>query len=167
MTVRIDTIGPADHGRWRALRHRALAADPDCFAAAAHAHPDAQPALAMFVAVDDRGDDVGLAGLGAGRELVSMWVAPQARRSGVGRALVSAVLAAAADQPVRLRVMAGNGAATRFYAGLGFRPVSTTADEDGTVTMVRDASPAPTVWSRPAGRPPRPGAPRPGRSADQ
>ena len=56
-------------------------------------------------------------------ELVSMWTGPAARRSGVGRHLVEAVLAWArsttADR-VELWVTRGNDAAQRLYESIGF-----------------------------------------------
>jgi RimJ/RimL family protein N-acetyltransferase len=57
-------------------------------------------------------------------ELVSMWTAPVARRRGVGRALVSAVLdwaAAIGATRVELWVTRGNHAAFALYESEGFR----------------------------------------------
>ncbi len=56
-------------------------------------------------------------------ELVSMWTAPHARRSGAGRLLVGAVTdwaVAGGAGDIDLWVMRGNAAALRFYASLGF-----------------------------------------------
>jgi ribosomal protein S18 acetylase RimI-like enzyme len=56
-------------------------------------------------------------------ELVSMWVAPSHRRSGVGRALVGAVLAWARTRGARtllLLVTCTNEGAIAFYERLGF-----------------------------------------------
>ncbi|GLY36212.1 hypothetical protein Amsp01_022360 [Amycolatopsis sp. NBRC 101858] len=53
-------------------------------------------------------------------ELGTMWVAPHARRRGVGEALVRAILAWAAPRPVTLQVAAGNREATSLYRRLGF-----------------------------------------------
>jgi ribosomal protein S18 acetylase RimI-like enzyme len=55
--------------------------------------------------------------------LVSMWVAPTHRRSGVGRLLVEAILDWAATRDVttvRLQVTSNNDGAQRFYERLGF-----------------------------------------------
>lgn len=60
-------------------------------------------------------------------ELVSMWVAPDGRRSGVGSRLVEEAVAraaAAGAAAVRLWVAEGNDAATAFYRSVGFRPTS-------------------------------------------
>jgi ribosomal protein S18 acetylase RimI-like enzyme len=54
--------------------------------------------------------------------LVSMYVRPEARRIGVGRRLVEAVIDTACRhvELVQLTVVTGNEAALRLYAGLGF-----------------------------------------------
>ena len=56
-------------------------------------------------------------------DLVSMWVAPEARRSGVGRMLIDAITAWAAARGVRtikLMVTSVNDGAMEFYRRLGF-----------------------------------------------
>jgi ribosomal protein S18 acetylase RimI-like enzyme len=58
-------------------------------------------------------------------ELVSMWVAPTHRRSGVGRALVDAVIAWTQEtggSDVGLWVTRGNSAAEHLYQSMGFIP---------------------------------------------
>jgi ribosomal protein S18 acetylase RimI-like enzyme len=76
----------------------------------------AEPSAGMAVgAIDD--DDPGLA------HLYGMWVAPEARRTGTGRALVDAVVAWAAQRGARrvlTSVADGNPAATALYAAAGF-----------------------------------------------
>ncbi|MBC9224932.1 GNAT family N-acetyltransferase [Aeromicrobium senzhongii] len=179
MTVRIEQLEPDDWRRWRDVRSRALALDPTAFACSAHRLGPRTPedqwreriasAEGIFLAVDDAGEDVGMVGLSTADapELISMWVAPQARRHGVGHALVDAVVARAGRRPLSLRVMADNAAGIAFYAGCGFELVGREPDDEGTLTMRRDAPSAATAWPAPTERPPRPGAPRPGRSADQ
>jgi ribosomal protein S18 acetylase RimI-like enzyme len=54
--------------------------------------------------------------------LVGMYVRPEARRSGVGRRLVEAIVETARGhvEVIQLTVVAGNETARRLYAGLGF-----------------------------------------------
>jgi ribosomal protein S18 acetylase RimI-like enzyme len=55
--------------------------------------------------------------------LISMWVAPEARRHGLGRKLIDAIEAWAAGQEIdtlQLMVTSVNDAATKFYERLGF-----------------------------------------------
>lgn len=83
---------------------------------------------AMFLAFDDDGECVGLAGcvedeLGADRQLVSMWVAPSCRGTGLARDLVDAILAWAKDvgaRQIALWVTRDNGPAQRLYERSGF-----------------------------------------------
>jgi len=178
VTLRIEPLAPDQWTRWREVRVRALREDPDAFACSAHqlgaeapesAWREALEDRTVLLAVDDEGRDVGMVGVRSGEdpELVSMWVAPEARQGGVGRALVAAVVVEAAQRPLHLRVMAQNASAIGFYSGCGFALVDGEPDDEGTLTMLRDASPAPVVWPAPAERPLRPGAPRPGPTADQ
>jgi GNAT superfamily N-acetyltransferase len=63
--------------------------------------------------------------------LFSMWVAPEARRLGVGRALVDAVTDWARDwgaKRVILWVLAGNEGAHRFYEDIGFQVLTSGPD---------------------------------------
>jgi ribosomal protein S18 acetylase RimI-like enzyme len=67
-------------------------------------------------------DDVGVCNLGVRGDrgwIAGIGVAPEARRSGVGRALMEAVLALA-PPTVTLEVIEGNDAAIRLYEALGF-----------------------------------------------
>lgn len=134
------TVSAADVTEWRAVREvrlRALAADPAAFGstlAREQAFDDGvwRERLAAgrtFLARRD-GDVVGIASFYAEpgrqdeRELVGMWVAPEARRTGVAPALVEAVRqAAAAEGAARLGlfIAEGNEPARRLYERLGFR----------------------------------------------
>ena len=75
-------------------------------------------------------DGAGLAGMAGGFvadeavQLWGMWVAPEARGRGAGRALVEAVLAWAGDRPVRLEVTDDERGrpAEALYRSLGFAP---------------------------------------------
>jgi GNAT superfamily N-acetyltransferase len=84
--------------------------------------------VTFFAVVD--GDVVGLVGgyrpeaNRSDAELVSMWTSPGARRAGVGRALVSAVIDWArevAATSLCLWVTRGNEPALRLYESMGFR----------------------------------------------
>lgn len=95
-------------------------------------------AHAQFAAVVDT-RAVGL--IGAQREnadsvyLYSLWLEPNARRRGMGRALVAAAVDWARAENARivtLRVHAANGAAKGVYEGLGFRTVPTADDDQAT-----------------------------------
>jgi GNAT superfamily N-acetyltransferase len=78
--------------------------------------------------------------------LFSMWVAPQARRSGAGRALVDAIAAWGAGwgaERVILWVLAANESAMRFYDRIGFRLINEGPDAEsgrayGAFAMQRD-----------------------------
>ena len=107
----------------------------------------AQPGAVVLVAVRD-GEAVGYAyGTVKGRDwnmlldrhgaLHDVFVASGARRSGVGRALVTAIVAAlerAGAPRVILSTMVGNEAAQRVFRACGFRSTM--------LEMARDAQPA-------------------------
>ncbi len=136
--------GPGDWERVRALRLRALTADPDAFgmtlAQEQGKTPEAwrtrleSPAAATFLGVLD-GRDAGLAvgsvyeGAADAAGLYAMWVAPEARGRGVGDALVGAVLRWARARGARrvlLDVGDANAPAQRLYARNGFTPTGVT-----------------------------------------
>jgi len=126
---------------YREVRLRALLDSPSAFASTYDAERARPPHAwaervsgaasgaerAMFLAFDGA-ECVGLAGgvedsLGADRQLVSMWVAPEHRGSGVAAALVAAVLAWAEGSGARtvgLWVTRDNHRARRFYERAGF-----------------------------------------------
>jgi len=126
----------------RQVRLAALLDAPSAFSAT-HAGDAARPAeewearavagadgndRVTFFALDDDGAVIGLVGGMRPRpdvaavELVSMWTAPTARRRGVGRALVQAVLdwADEVGDVVSLGVVDGNDDAQALYARMGF-----------------------------------------------
>jgi ribosomal protein S18 acetylase RimI-like enzyme len=134
----IVRLTPDEGPRLRAIRLRALHDAPDAFGTRledeiertveswSHALAD----LPTFVAVE-QGSDVGMvrAGYDARRAdtawLISMWVAPDHRRRGVGAALVEVVVAwADANRIPRLllEVADTNAAAIGLYDRMGFRP---------------------------------------------
>ena len=126
--------------RIRALRLEALKTDPDAFGSTYEAElgrpeswwrerADDPDCLTLIGAVEGRAG--GLCVARPWRDepevlgLFAMWVAPWARRRGLGAALVRSVRAhglTAASRSVRLEVEAGNRAAEALYRGLGFRP---------------------------------------------
>jgi GNAT superfamily N-acetyltransferase len=137
--MQIQRLTPDTHEdgeRLRELRLRSLRDAPDAFearledaAARTHAGWVAQLRdLATFVAVID-GRDVGIVrGARPGKPseaaaLISMWVAPEARRKGVGSALVDAVIEWARAHGfarLRLEVVDDNAHAVALYARKGF-----------------------------------------------
>ncbi|MFD4407205.1 GNAT family N-acetyltransferase [Nocardia sp. NPDC058499] len=131
----IRTIGPDEWPTARTVRLDALVGSPPGTFSTTHAdaaqwteqqwrewtarrHP-------FFVAVTESGP-VGSAGAivtAGGPELVSMWTAPPARRTGISDRLVHAVAEwarAAGHRELRLWVLDGNRAAEQLYLRNGF-----------------------------------------------
>lgn len=129
---------------WKALRDvrlRALAGAPDAFGTTheeAQARPDewwrdwaansAESDTQAMVLAWDGDDAFGLAGVFAtddgAWQVISMWVDPNARGRGAGRALLDAVVAWARerdpDRTIRLSVTDGNDGARWLYERYGF-----------------------------------------------
>ena len=138
MGTTIERLAAHEGERWREIRLRALQEAPDAFGttfAQASAWPDDRwrkqvAEIATFAAVID-GNDVGVA-RGAGhptrpdvRELISMWVAPSARRRGVGSRLVDAIAEWARAEgalTLVLDVREHNASALALYASRGLGP---------------------------------------------
>ena len=134
----IERLRAGDGERLRAIRLRSLRDSPDAFATTfADAatlgleHWNRQPEqLATFIATE-RGTDLGLV-RGAlpdhpqdAAYLVSMWVAPEGRRQGIGSALVDTVVQwARAEGMTRLLLDVSelNEPAIAFYTRKGFVP---------------------------------------------
>jgi GNAT superfamily N-acetyltransferase len=142
VSVEISRITPDDGPELRAVRLAALADAPFAFGATL-AEEAARTAaewsdrarwssagverITLLAREEDR--VVGIAG-GYREEiestevhLVSVWTAPEARRSGLGRRLVGAVIDWAADtgaSAVGLWVIRGNAPAQRLYGSMGF-----------------------------------------------
>jgi GNAT superfamily N-acetyltransferase len=140
--IRLDLLTPDEGARLGAIRLRALQDAPDAFSAtiddAAARTLDGWTKqvvdLPTFVAVSD-GADVGM--VRCARDairtdtawLISMWVAPEMRRQGVGGALVEAVVGwARANGASRmvLDVADHNTPAIELYARKGFVPTGVT-----------------------------------------
>ncbi|HEY1308560.1 MAG TPA: GNAT family N-acetyltransferase [Vicinamibacterales bacterium] len=135
--VRLVRLTTVEAPRLRAIRLRALLDAPDAFGAT---YEDAAARcldgwtsqlreLPTFVAVSD-GHDVGMVRFAPGGRadtawLISMWVAPEVRRMGVGGALVDAVIEHARGAGVvrlLLDVADHNEAAVALYERKGFVP---------------------------------------------
>jgi ribosomal protein S18 acetylase RimI-like enzyme len=159
-------LGPDDWQAWRELRLRALAEAPYAFGStlvdwqgagdAEHRWRDrlASVPLNLLAQVADRPAGMVSATApddDASVELISMWVAPEARGRGVGDALVGAVLRWAGEQGagrVTLWVAEGNDAAVGLYRRHGFAASGRTQpmDEHGSRherQMVRRLGPEP------------------------
>ena len=158
---RVRRLAPDDWQTYRTIRLQALTADPSAFSstlAQAKELPEAEwtsrlVRSAIFIGEVD-GEALGIAG-GVHRdqyaELISMWVAPPARGSGLAAKLIDAVVGWAAAEgyaEVRLWVVEGNVPATNAYAKSGFaatgirQPVHEGRPETE-VEMARATSPLP------------------------
>jgi len=145
--IRIRRVEPGDGLRLKRVRLAALEDSPDAFSStnaaeaarsdeewAARAQAGSAGVARITLFAEGAQGVVGLIGgyratdSSATVELVSMWVDPSARRSGVGRALVEAVLDWAREteaSEVALGVMESNPAATQLYSATGFIPTGT------------------------------------------
>ena len=141
--ARVERIGEDDWAAFREIRLRSLLDSPEAFgstygeesAGGEHAWRDWAAgrwrggAAAVFVGRDAAGDIVGTA-TGAAYDaepgvahLYAMWVAPDARGAGVGRALLDAVETWARDEGhgrLVLQVTESNEGARNFYGSCGF-----------------------------------------------
>jgi ribosomal protein S18 acetylase RimI-like enzyme len=130
----IRRIRPEEWRQLRALRLRALADAPFAFARSREEEarrPEEEWRSAartpIFVAIRD-GEWVGMAGCfleetEAGAVVWGMWVAPEARRAGLGRRLLEAALDWARSEGgrwARLSVTETNVEAAELYRGAGF-----------------------------------------------
>lgn len=167
----VREIGPDDWRAFRSIRLAALAESPAAFAstlADAERRTDFEwqdmvrirctsDTSAIWLAESVDGDTVDALGvvavdcdLATGHtELVSMWVAPAGRGTGLGRLLIDAVIAwatASGSAAVSLSVMRGNEPAQRLYDSAGFvvtgdhhaLPCEPCKDE---IRMIRSVSP--------------------------
>lgn len=143
MPIDVCRISPADGPELKAVRLAALTGAPSAFgstyaeeAERADAEWSSRAQLAstgtdritVLARIDER--TVGIAGgyreetRPAQIELVSVWTAPEARRTGAGRLLVRAVIDWAAEteaSSVGLWVTRGNSPAQLLYESMGFR----------------------------------------------
>ncbi|MGH9080360.1 MAG: GNAT family N-acetyltransferase [Acidimicrobiales bacterium] len=135
----VRDLGPDDWPEWRLVRLAALAESPHAFTTQLsdwQGDSDTEQrwrdrlASVPFNVVAQLGDRaVGMVSAmqdenNGSVELLSLWVAPDARGSGVGDALVDAVVGWARDQAarsLRLRMVEGNGPAEHLYRRHGLR----------------------------------------------
>ena len=151
MSPSIARIKPHDWPLLRDLRLRSLLDAPDAFGqryenAATESDDDWRAAARAssagnrriwLIASDPTGEPLGLVQARRRPEtdclLFSMWVAPAARRSGVGTALVDAVRDWASGwgaERIVLWVFGANESAMRFYQRIGFTLVSAGPDAE-------------------------------------
>jgi ribosomal protein S18 acetylase RimI-like enzyme len=136
--VRIERLRETDWERLRAIRLSALRSDSSAFGttyAQCSPWPESRwreqlRVLTTFVAMDG-GRDVAMVrgveheSVATGVYLISMWVAPESRRRGLGRSLITAVCdwARSIDRlDVFLDVREHNIPAIALYEANGFRP---------------------------------------------
>jgi len=136
--IRFEQLGGTEGARLRSIRLRALQDAPGAFGSTfdeACARPmddwmEQAMRLPTFVAVAD-GLDVAMVRCVRDKDnldtawLLSMWVAPEVRRTGLGRELVDLVIAWARDNNIRrivLDVADANAPAIALYDAMGFRP---------------------------------------------
>jgi ribosomal protein S18 acetylase RimI-like enzyme len=154
--VTIRPIGPDDWPAWRSVRLRALLEAPDAFGSTYQQAIDADDPerywRGYFTSIGQNylaeldGETVGLVRVvapadGADGELMSLWVAPTARRSGVGAELVETcwrwLQATAPGRPLRLAVRRRNLGARRLYERLGFAFAFVDPDDHSEDVLVR------------------------------
>jgi GNAT superfamily N-acetyltransferase len=143
--MQIREVSPEEWERFRDVRLRALADSPSAFGSSLR-REQRQPQAAWreriswrgggvtFAAVED-GAWLGIAGAYPDDDaptcmwVVSMWVAPEARRRGAGRSLLDACVGWARErdaEEVRLWVTTTNTSARALYEAAGFEPTGAT-----------------------------------------
>ncbi len=155
-SVEIRTLGADDWAVWREVRLRSLADAPEAFGSkladwqGSNDREDRwrtrfDSVALNVVTVSDGGKVVGAVGgmhHSAGTiELVSMWVAPEARGTGVGDVLVDAVIDWAISESVGdvvLNVRRGNRAAVGLYERNGFVLVGANPHDVSEDLMIRE-----------------------------
>lgn len=125
-TTVVDVSDRTDD-EWRSSHERAVQADD----------------MVPFFAMDDEPVGMALARIdGTQLQIFGMWVAPQARGKGLGRALIDATFAwgkVRGATSARLGVTIGNGGGERLYTRAGFEPT-------GETEPLRDGSELTCAW---------------------
>jgi ribosomal protein S18 acetylase RimI-like enzyme len=153
-SVDLRVLEPNDWDLWRELRLRALADAPEAFGSTLAEwsgendtedrwrHRLSAVPLNLVASMSDH--PVGMASATSPNdgsiEVISMWVAPEARRSGVGAVLVDAIAASAAqrgESQLVLDVRESNAGAVKFYERLGFVDVGVSPNSNPGTTERR------------------------------
>ena len=144
--VRIERLGTGEEERLRSIRLRALLDSPDAFGTTANEATALPPEswveqlaiLPTFIAVIDE-EDVGVVRFCPDAKrpesgwLISMWVAPGARRKGVGSRLIDTLTKfafSAGFTQIELDVGDSNISAIALYASKGFEATGETSAFD-------------------------------------
>jgi ribosomal protein S18 acetylase RimI-like enzyme len=151
--VNLRTVRAHDWRLWREVRLQALREAPEAFSSTLadweaadeqrwRQRLDEVPFNVVALSGDERiGQASGTAlGTDDSAELISVWVAPVARGTGVGDALVEAVCAwarQAGARAVRLSVRTANAPALRLYERTHFVLAKASAQDPSEVVMVR------------------------------
>lgn len=149
--LELRALSPDDWELWRDIRLRALADSPESFGATLaewhSAHQDrwrhrltAVPFNVVAVVCDEAVGQASGTQFDGQRcvELISMWVAPPARGTGVADALVSAVrdyAERAGASALKLSVRRCNGRAIGMYQRVGFVLADEPGDEPAKIAM--------------------------------
>lgn len=149
--IQARRIGAEDWALWRELRLRALADAPEAFGTTLeeslardseeHWRAGVTDPMVPFV-VDVDGVPAAMGRLLVGEsdtELISFWVAPEARGRGAGRALLAAAAehhaAHLADTRLLLAVVETNTPARRLYDSSGYVVIGPNPEDDAELLM--------------------------------
>lgn len=144
MALKVRTLTVDDADEYRALRLRALREEPEAFGSSWEEESARPPEVAIarlqatnqiaFGGFDDHGNLAGMVWLFRHdgiktqhkADVISMYVASEARGQGLGRMLLEAAIARARETPglehLLLAVVTTNTGARNLYRSLGFEP---------------------------------------------
>jgi ribosomal protein S18 acetylase RimI-like enzyme len=146
-SIDLRALAPDDWVLWRVLRRRALAEAPYAFGSTLAEWSgdgdtegrwrDRLSSVPLNLVASTGDSAVGMASATSPDnkeiEVISMWVAPEARRIGVGTALIAAIVSWALDQDVVrvvLDVREGNSSAIDLYRRCRFADVGQSPNSD-------------------------------------